>query len=153
MTGFGDCIWDESKVGQSLDDLSFSLCSALCPCISIRQEQFWVKMLRRMGGLIPQSGGGGMPNLWIWSLQVLFPHISWIYFLHFESVSLCILANLNLFYVDDSGFQQPLSPKSLEKRCIASMSTNFEMMWFLKYFYKFFKKFIQYILMRFIFPP
>jgi hypothetical protein len=35
----------DAQVGQSLDGLSFSLCSTLCPCISVRQEQFWVKVL------------------------------------------------------------------------------------------------------------
>ena len=35
----------DPKMGQSLDGLSFSLCSKPCPCISFRQEQFWVKNL------------------------------------------------------------------------------------------------------------
>ena len=35
----------DSQVRQSLDGLSFSLCSILCPFISFRQEQFWVKIL------------------------------------------------------------------------------------------------------------
>ena len=39
---------------QSLDSFSFSLCSALCHCISFRQEQFWVKILRCVGGPITQ---------------------------------------------------------------------------------------------------
>ena len=46
----------DPQVGQSLDSLSFILCSTLCPCISFRQEQFWVKILRRVGGPIPQLG-------------------------------------------------------------------------------------------------
>jgi hypothetical protein len=33
-SGFGDCVWDESPSGESLDGLSFSLCSTLCLCIS-----------------------------------------------------------------------------------------------------------------------
>jgi hypothetical protein len=37
------------QVGQSLDGLSFSLCSPLSSRISFRQEQFWVKILE-MGG-------------------------------------------------------------------------------------------------------
>jgi hypothetical protein len=37
------------QVGESLDGLSLSLCSILCPYISLRQEQFWVKILE-MGG-------------------------------------------------------------------------------------------------------
>ena len=53
-------------VGQSLDGLSFSLCSTLCPCISFRQEQFWVKFLKRVGSPIHQPGA--VPNLWLWSL-------------------------------------------------------------------------------------
>ena len=39
----------DPQVGQSLDSLSFILCSTLCPCISFRQEQLWVKILE-MGG-------------------------------------------------------------------------------------------------------
>jgi hypothetical protein len=31
------------QLGKSLCGLSFSLWSTLCPCISFRQEQFWVK--------------------------------------------------------------------------------------------------------------
>ena len=37
----------DPQVGQSLDDLSF------------RQKQFWVKILRWVGGPIPQLEGGG----------------------------------------------------------------------------------------------
>ena len=59
------------QVGQSLDGLSFGLCSTLCPYVSFRQEQFWVKFLKRVGGPIPQLAV--IPNLWIWSLQVLSP--------------------------------------------------------------------------------
>jgi hypothetical protein len=33
MSGFGDCIWDGSQVGKSLNGLSFSLCSTLYLCI------------------------------------------------------------------------------------------------------------------------
>jgi hypothetical protein len=43
VSGFGVYMWDVSRclqVGQSLDGLSFSLCSTLSPCISFRQEQF-----------------------------------------------------------------------------------------------------------------
>ena len=61
----------DPQVGQFLDGLSFSLCSTLCPHIFFRQEQFWFKLLRRMGGPIPQQGS--VPNLWIWFLQVLSP--------------------------------------------------------------------------------
>jgi hypothetical protein len=57
----------DPQVGQSLDGLSFGLHSIPCPCISFRQEQFWVKILERVGGPIPQLGVGVMPNLWIWS--------------------------------------------------------------------------------------
>ena len=67
VAAYGIC----PHVGQSLDGFSFSLCSTLCPCISFRQEQFWVKILRVMDSPILQPGA--MPNLWIWSLQVLPP--------------------------------------------------------------------------------
>jgi hypothetical protein len=33
----------DPQLGHSLDALSFSLCSTLCPSISFRQEQFWIK--------------------------------------------------------------------------------------------------------------
>ena len=45
-------------MGQSLDGLSFSLCSTLCPCISFRQEQFWVKILEM--GRWPHLSTGGL---------------------------------------------------------------------------------------------
>ena len=44
------------QVKQSLDGLSFSLCFTLCPCVSFRQEQFWVKNFEKGGGPIPQPG-------------------------------------------------------------------------------------------------
>jgi hypothetical protein len=34
VSGFGDCIYDGSPSGKSLDGLFFSLCSTLCLCIS-----------------------------------------------------------------------------------------------------------------------
>jgi hypothetical protein len=70
VSGFGMCMWDGSQVGQTLDGLSFSLCSTLCSCISFRQEQFWVKILEIVGWPHPST----IPNLWIWSQQVLLPH-------------------------------------------------------------------------------
>jgi hypothetical protein len=46
------------QVGQSLDGLSFfSLCSTLCPCISFRQEQFWVNIFEIGGWSHPSTGG------------------------------------------------------------------------------------------------
>jgi len=48
-----------SQVGQSLNDLSFSLCSILCLCISFRQEQFWIKNLEVSEWLHPQTRGLG----------------------------------------------------------------------------------------------
>jgi hypothetical protein len=57
VTRFGVCIWMDPLVGQSLDDLSFSLCSTLCPCISFRQEQFWVKNLEMSGWPHPLTRG------------------------------------------------------------------------------------------------
>jgi len=38
VTGFGGCIWDGFQVGQSLDDLFFSPCSTLYPCISSHER-------------------------------------------------------------------------------------------------------------------
>jgi hypothetical protein len=46
----------DHQVGQSLDSLSFSLCTTLCSCIFFRQEQFWVKFFE-MGGCPHPSNG------------------------------------------------------------------------------------------------
>ena len=67
-------------VEQSLDGLSFSLCSTLCPYISFRQGQFWVKILVMGGEHIPQLGA--MHNLWIWTLHVSSP-LCWVFQLSF----------------------------------------------------------------------
>ena len=61
----------DPQVGQPLDGLSFSLCSTFCLCISFRQEQFWVNILEMGGWVAPSLNWGAMPNLWIWSRQVL----------------------------------------------------------------------------------
>jgi hypothetical protein len=33
----------DPKLRQSLGNLSFSLCSIFCPCVSFMQNQFWVR--------------------------------------------------------------------------------------------------------------
>jgi hypothetical protein len=48
-------------VGQSLDGLSFCLCSTLCPCISFSQEPFWVKILSMGGWLHPSTRSCAYP--------------------------------------------------------------------------------------------
>ena len=68
VSGFGVCIW----VVQSLDGLSLSLCSTLCPCISFRQENFWVKMFD-MGGWSNLSTGGSVYALDMVSTYSLSP--------------------------------------------------------------------------------
>ena len=69
----------DPQVGQSLDGLSFGLCSTLCFCISFRQEPFWVKNLEMSGWPYPPTGEWGtLPNLWIWFLQVL-PSLCWAF--------------------------------------------------------------------------
>jgi len=47
----------EPLVGSSLDSLSFSLCSFLCPFISFRKEQFWDNIFEKDGWLHPLTGG------------------------------------------------------------------------------------------------
>jgi hypothetical protein len=47
----------DPQVGQSLNGLSFSICSTFCPCTSFRQEQFWVKILEMCGWPHPSSRG------------------------------------------------------------------------------------------------
>jgi len=42
---------------QSLDGLSFSLCSTLCPCISFRQKQFWVNIFEMCAWAHSSTGG------------------------------------------------------------------------------------------------
>jgi hypothetical protein len=54
-------------VRQSLDGLSFSLCSTLCPYISFREGQFCVNIFE-MGGW-PYSSTRAMPNLWMYMLS------------------------------------------------------------------------------------
>ena len=46
----------DSKLSQSLDALSFSLCSSFCPSNFFRQGQFWAKILRLVGGLFFKWG-------------------------------------------------------------------------------------------------
>jgi hypothetical protein len=71
VSGFGVCMWDGSLcwVVSGCPFLQSLLYS--CPCISFRQEQFWVKIFIWVGRPTPQLGG--MPNLWIWFWQVLPP--------------------------------------------------------------------------------
>ena len=42
-------------VGHSLNGLSFSLCSNSCPCISFKQDQFWVKIFEMVGWHHPST--------------------------------------------------------------------------------------------------
>jgi len=72
VSGFGDCIWHGSQGGRISGWPFLQSLSTLCPCISFRQEEFWVKVLRWVDGPIPQCGAI-VTNLWIWSLQVLSP--------------------------------------------------------------------------------
>jgi hypothetical protein len=39
-------VWIHISKEQFLNGISFNLWSNLCPCISFRQNQFWVKILR-----------------------------------------------------------------------------------------------------------
>jgi hypothetical protein len=74
-SGFSGCIWDGSP-GETVLEWPFHRCSTLCPCISFREEQFWVKSFEM--SMWPHPSTGGMPNLWIWSLQVLAP-LCWVF--------------------------------------------------------------------------
>ena len=73
----------DPQVRQSLDGLSFSLWSTLCPCNTYRQDQFWVKFFEK----------DGWPNLSVQTLQVLSP-LCWVFQL-IRSV-LLILVKTNL---------------------------------------------------------
>jgi hypothetical protein len=46
-----------------------------CPCISFRQEHFWVKIKK---GRYPIPQPWAMPNLWMWSLEVFSP-LCWVF--------------------------------------------------------------------------
>jgi hypothetical protein len=46
----------DPQVRTSLDGFSFTLCFILCPYISFRQEQFWVKTLEQGGWSHPSIG-------------------------------------------------------------------------------------------------
>jgi hypothetical protein len=61
----------DPQVEQSLKGLSFGLCSTLCPSISFRQEHSGLKFWS--GWVAPSLNQGTMPNLWIWSQQILPP--------------------------------------------------------------------------------
>lgn len=76
LTEFGGCIWDQPPGGAVFDDFSIRLCSTLCPNITFREEQFWNKILRRVGGPIPQPVA--LPNLLGWPLQLLYP-LRWVF--------------------------------------------------------------------------
>jgi hypothetical protein len=56
----------DPNLGQSLNGCLLQF----CPCISFRQEQFWVKKFEI----------GAMSIYWRWSLQVPFPHC-WAFWL------------------------------------------------------------------------
>ena len=56
---------------QTLNGLSFTVYSNLCPYLSFEQEHLWVKNFE-IGGW-PLSSTGAMPIYWRWSLQVLSP--------------------------------------------------------------------------------
>jgi hypothetical protein len=45
VSGFVSACGMDPQMGQFLEGFSFSFCFTLCPCISFRQEQFWVKIL------------------------------------------------------------------------------------------------------------
>ena len=43
VSGFGLCTWDGFQVGLVTESPFFQSLLHFCPCISFRQEQFWVK--------------------------------------------------------------------------------------------------------------
>jgi len=62
------------QVEWSLNGLSFSIYYTLCHHIAFRQEQFCVDIFEIGGGWWSHFLGA-VPNLWIWSLHVLFSFI------------------------------------------------------------------------------
>jgi hypothetical protein len=65
-------------VGQSLDDLSFSLYFIFCPCFPLYRNNSGLKILRWVGCPVPPLGV--MLIYLMWSLQVLSP-FCWIFWL------------------------------------------------------------------------
>jgi hypothetical protein len=88
----------DPQVRQSPDGLFFCLCFTLWPCNFFRQEPFWVKNLEMSVWSHPSIRA--LPNLWIWSLQVL-PPICWAFQL--ISSPLCPGRLLLSWYLELSG--------------------------------------------------
>ena len=67
----------DTKIGQSLDGLSFNLCSMFCLFLSFGQEHFWVKIFEMDGWPQPSTGGpclstgGSLYRLYLPSLGIL----------------------------------------------------------------------------------
>jgi hypothetical protein len=57
VSGLVPVYWLDPQVGNSLDGLSSSLCSTLCPSTYFRQEPFWVKKLEMSGWSHPPTWG------------------------------------------------------------------------------------------------
>ena len=98
-----------AKVWQSLDGLSFSLCSIFVPAFPLDRNNSGLKFLRWVG--VPISQLGAMPINWIWSLQVLSP----LCFV-FQLLS-SLLGPRNLFFPDIREFlvASPSSPSPTAK--------------------------------------
>ena len=65
----------EPQVGKSLDGLSFSINSTLCPSISFRQEKFWVTLGQNLAVTTPYAIEGVLKQLPDWWLSnVLMTH-------------------------------------------------------------------------------
>jgi hypothetical protein len=62
----------DPKLGQSLDDFSFSLCFIFVPAFLFDRDNSGSKFLRRVHGPIPQLAT--MSIYWKWSFNVLSPH-------------------------------------------------------------------------------
>jgi hypothetical protein len=61
VSGFVVCRWDCS-LGGAVSGWSFlQSCFTFCPCISFRQEQFWVKIVEMGGWPHPSKGGCAYP--------------------------------------------------------------------------------------------
>ena len=62
-------------MGMSLDGLSFSINSTLCPSISLRQEKFWVTLGQNLAVTTPYAIEGVLKQLPDWWLSnVLMTH-------------------------------------------------------------------------------
>jgi hypothetical protein len=87
----------DTKLGWSLDGLSFNLCSIFVPTYSLDRNNSGSNILRWIDG--PISSLGDVSIYWRWSLQGHSPH-GWTF--HLRSSPLCPGSLSHLSYLEPS---------------------------------------------------